>query len=158
MLVTPLGEIIIFCNNKKIEYKAVSIENDKTCIDLDGRYLITLHIEPNGKKQKISCKIKMYTPSSNDGIETGENLELKSFYKDKIKLSIGMEGDTGYLIDGIRYYDYDNNYLDDGVEYVLLEETVTDEYKFGIAWINNYTEDNDAQTWFGADPTMMTSI
>lgn len=27
MLVTPLGEIIIFYNDKKIEYKAVSIEN-----------------------------------------------------------------------------------------------------------------------------------
>lgn len=44
----------------------------------------------------------------------GERLELKSFYKDNTKLSIGMEGESGYYADGIcasYIYDYDNEYI-----------------------------------------------
>lgn len=157
MLTTPLGKIIIFYDDEEIEYTAIPIENDSNCIDLDGRYLIKLHFEPDGKKHTISCRIKEYVPSSEDYIETGENLELKSFCKDKIKLSIGMEGDSGYFPDGTRCsdYDYDNEYLDDGVTYELLEITQTHEYKFAIAWLNNCTDENDVQTWFGADPTLI---
>lgn len=39
-----------------------------------------------------------YHPSAEDEIETGEYLELKSFYDKTIKLSIGMIGQTGYWI------------------------------------------------------------
>ena len=96
-------------------------------------------------------------PNEMDNMEPGENLELKSFYNGDIKLSIGMEGESGY-IDGKRIdtsYDYDNEYMDDGVEYVILNSTKTSNYLFGIAWIINYNENNEVQTWFGADPTLM---
>ncbi len=82
---------------------------------------------------------------------------MKSFYKGHSKLSIGMEGETGYFADGTRAfdtYDYDTEYLEDGVRYVINEDTKTDRYVFGVAWIENVTDDNDVQTWFGADPTM----
>ncbi len=43
---------------------------------------------------------------------------MKSFYKDNTKLSIGMEGESGYYADGMCVsdrYDYDNEYMGDGV-------------------------------------------
>lgn len=50
MLFTPLGKIVIFCDSKKIEYSKVSIEYDKLCTDLDGRYIIKVKFNPDGKK------------------------------------------------------------------------------------------------------------
>ena len=112
---------------------------------------------PDGKIHTISCKIKGHVSSEKDGIELGERLELKSFYKDNTKLSIGMEGESGYYADGMcisDIYDYDNEYMEDGVLYMVMKETKTTKYVFGIAWIENVTTENDVQTWYGADPTL----
>ena len=38
-------------------------------------------------------------------------------------------------------YDYENDYLDNGVSYEIFDFTKTDE--------------NELQTWFGADPTIL---
>ena len=105
-----------------------------------------------------NCPIIIWsTIEKENGIESGERLELKSFYRDNTKLSIGMEGDAGYYPDGTRsldVYDYDNDYMEDGVSYLILEETKTTKYVFGVAWIEKVTAENDVQTWFGADPTL----
>ena len=130
---------------------------DKLCPDVYGRFCIKVEFVPDGERHAISCIIKSHIPSDKDGVESGERLELKSFYKGHSKLSIGMEGETGYFADGTRAfdtYDYDTEYLEDGVRYVINEDTKTDRYVFGVAWIENVTDDNDVQTWFGADPTM----
>lgn len=99
-----------------------------------------------------------YISSKEDEIESGERLELKSFYKEKSKLSIGAEGDTGYDSNGIRIasYDYDNEYLNNGLQYVILPETKTTHYTFAIAWLNATNQINEVQTWYGADPTLCT--
>ncbi len=47
----------------------------------------------------------------------------------------------------------DTEYLNNGVNYIIIGNTKTTTYVFGIAWIENVTEENDIQTWFGADPT-----
>lgn len=157
MLTTPLGDIQIYIDDKVIDYTAEKQNAiEKLCPDINGRYCIIIGFVPDGKQHTISCRIRDYVPSENDEIESGERLELKSFYKGKIKLSIGMEGEAGYLLDGTRAsesYDYDNGYLEDGVKYVIMSSTKTKEYIFGVAWIENVTDENDVQTWFGADPT-----
>lgn len=158
MLKTPLGEIIIQIDDQIISYNTIKLPLDHTCQNLDGRYCIRIPFIPNGKNHEICCYIKDYIPHDDDGLETGERLELKSFYANKCKLSIGAEGDAGY-IDGVRYsdfnYDYDNVYTDNGVKYIIFPNTITNEYVFGIAWINNVNDENDFQTWFGADPTLI---
>lgn len=154
-LKTPLGEIEIFIDNKKIEYDYKKIEINRTCENLNGRYLITIQFIPDGLEHKISCRIKNYNPSIEDEVETGEDLELKSFYYKNIKMSIGMIGDTEYYSMGERIcnsFDYNNDYLKDGVEYVILKITKTEIFDFGIAWIEGYTNENEVQTWYGADP------
>ena len=158
MLTTPLGNIEIYIDDKRIEYTEKNIGvSDKLCPDVDGRYSIEVSFIPDGGSHIISCKINEYIPSKYDGIESGERLELKSFYKDNTKLSIGMEGEAGYYSDGTRasdIYDYDNDYMEDGVSYLIMEGTNTTKYVFGVAWIDNVTADNDVQTWYGADPTL----
>ena len=157
-MITPLGDIEICIDGKSIKYTAQNMGvMDKLCPDVDGRFSIKVEFVPDGERHAISCIIKSHIPSDKDGVESGERLELKSFYKGHSKLSIGMEGETGYFADGTRAfdtYDYDTEYLEDGVRYVINEDTKTDRYVFGVAWIENVTDDNDVQTWFGADPTM----
>lgn len=159
MLVTPLGEIEILIDDKAVLYHAIECKRDKTCADLTGRYAITVELLPDGKDHEIQCHIKNHVVSDMDGIESGERLELKSFYHNSCKVSIGMEGEAGYLSDGTRAgsYDYDNEYLEDGVSYITFSDTVTKDFVFGIAWIEDVNEENDVQTWFGADPTILIS-
>ena len=73
---------------------------DRLCPDVDGRFCIKVEFVPDGERHTISCIIKSHIPSDKDGVESGEWLELKSFYKGHSKLSIGMEGETGYFADG----------------------------------------------------------
>lgn len=157
MLSTPLGDIEIYIDNEKEEYTVKNIgASERLCPDISGRFGIEILYEPDGKQHTISCRIKKYHASSRDEIEPGERLELKSFYRENTKLSIGMEGDAGYYSDGTRdsdVYDYDNDYMEDGVSYLIMEDTKTTKYVFGIAWIDNVTVENDVQTWYGADPT-----
>ena len=83
-------------DDKKIEYVERNIRiSDKLCPDVDGRYSIEVNFIPDRKFHVISCKIKDYISSKEDGIESGERLELKSFYRNNTKLSIGMEGAAG---------------------------------------------------------------
>ena len=154
MLTTPLGDIEIYIDNEKYAVKNIGA-SERLCPDVRGRFCIEISYEPDGKQHTISCKIKKYHASSRDEIEPGECLELKSFYRENTKLSIGMEG--GYYSDGTRAtntYDYDNDYMEDGVLYQIMRDTKTTKFVFGIAWIDNVTAENDVQTWYGADPTL----
>ena len=158
MLITPLGEIEINIDNIPVDYTYIELPKEPSFCDLSGRYFVKIEFSPDGENHTITCKIKNLPDDTKGYIESGENLECKSFYYKTYKMSIGMEGDTGYFSDGTRvngYYDYDTAYLDDGVEYMILQNTKTDTYVFGIAWIEDYNEDNDVQTWLGADPTLL---
>lgn len=155
MLQTPLGALDIQIDKVSINYTPLSISVHQTCKDLDGRYAIVIPFYPDQLQHTISCRIKNYKNSKNDEPEPGENLELFSFYQNGTKLSIGMVGDAG-CINGERLatYDYDTEYLADGVQYRVLPITKTTKFIFGVAWINEVTEANNIQTWFGADPTL----
>jgi len=157
MLDTPLGGLVVALDGKEIEYSYEELKKSETCGDLEGRYRIKLSFLPDEMPHLISCRIKDYTPSEQDIVESGENLELKSFFAGGIKLSLGMEGDTGYYNDGTRLetYDYDTEYFEDGVGYLILPFTKTEEYVFGVAWICGGSEKKEVQTWYGADPTLM---
>ena len=155
MIITPLGEIEIFFDGNKIVYSVSPVEVTKNCHDLVGRCCIRINIIPDGKEHIISCCIAKYSSSEKAIIESGENLELKSFYSGNSKVSLGMEADLGFINEQrITRYDYNAGYLENGVYYEILPETQTQEYVFGIAWLNTCTDENDVQTWFGADPTL----
>lgn len=149
-LTTPLGELFITIDDVLIDYDYRTVEKDSTCQDVDGRFAIIVTFVPDGKEHTIACRIKSHHPSIDDDVDTGEYLELKNFYNGTAKLSLGMTGDSGFST-----FDYENLYLDDGVAYLILPNTKTTNYVFGISWLNNSAEENEVQTWFGADPMCM---
>ena len=59
----------------------------------------------------------------------------------------------------ISDYDYDDLFEKrNGVyinAYVIIPFTKTSHFVFGVSWLNDCNSENDHQTWFGADPTIM---
>ncbi len=166
-LITPFGDIEIKIDGQLIDYDAKEGKKIETlCPDVIGRYQIRIEIPQDRKKHRISCTFLSDSEYERTP-ESGERLECNSFYNSKdIKMSIGLEGETWSVSDKIASeeygYDYDIEYLENGMSYIILETTKTTSYVFGIAWIdrvswNNSQEDEtrDVQTWFGADPTIL---
>lgn len=156
-LETPFGKVKILIDGVEITYSATKIQpNERYCPDVAGRYHISVDLTPDGKEHEIKCLIEDISYSDR-GPESGEMLECQAFYNtDNWKLSIGVECETGFLPDGRKWsdrYDYDARYLDNGMSYVILKETKTEHFKFGIAWIDSVEDDHsrDVQTWFAAD-------
>lgn len=163
---TPFGEIDILLDGQPIDY---IIQEGQTGFDLwpdvKGRYQINVKYIPDGKRHSLSCT---FSPTcayerADDG---GERLECQAFYNSqKIKMSIGVEYE---LIDNrdIRLlygYDYEAKSLESGVAVTILPETKTQDYIFGIAWIDDVrhcidkTEEEeyrDYQTYLAADPKL----
>lgn len=59
---------------------------------MDGRYYIDVDFLPDGEECIISCRIKDCDQAVKGYYETGEWLEQQGFYKDDVKLYIGVEG------------------------------------------------------------------
>ena len=161
---TPFGEIKILIDGKATSYTAEEGRKlDVLCPHVLGRYQITVPFIPDGKEHTIACVFEpvcLYEKTP----ESGERLECQSFYNDsRFKMSIGLECESRY-IDGVRAsdeYDYDADYLENGMSFLIDANTKTEQYTFGIAWIDNVgwddpIDDNgrDVETWFGADPTL----
>ena len=155
---TPMGEISILIDGFEVEYTPEKAEALKRWFpNVLGRYFIKINHIPDGKPHKISC-VFPFDESIERSPESGDHLECQAFYdKDSFKLSIGTYGETNSEF----HFDYDIEYLQNGMQYIVLPETKTQEYEFGICWIDNVdsdeydedTNDRDTQTWLGADPT-----
>lgn len=64
MLTTPLGDIEIYINDKKIEYVEKNIDiSDMSYSDINGRCAITIDFITVGKIHTIPCKIKGHVSS-----------------------------------------------------------------------------------------------
>lgn len=153
-----MGEIAILIDGSEAEYTSTKAEALKRWFpNILGRYFIKISYIPDGKPHKISCVFPLGESIENSP-EPGERLECQAFYdKNSFKLSIGLYGE----IDPETDFDYGIEYLQNGMQYIILPETKTQEYEFGICWIDNIdsdeydegTNDRDTQTWLGADPT-----
>ncbi|MFJ5770101.1 hypothetical protein [Psychrobacillus sp. NPDC093180] len=153
MLSTPLGAIKLFVNDEEVGFTAIKIDLDLHCRDVNGRYLIPYEYKNEMKSQEIKCCIPSIDVKGE--VESGERLEAISFYKNDIKLTIGVEGEfTG----NNRYIDYGGDYLSNGIQYDTYHTTLDRTFIFGVCWIQPLTEENDVQTWFGADPTLIQNL
>lgn len=157
-LLTPFGEIRILIDSEPVPYEAKEGRiPGHGCPHVLGRYQIAVHFISDGKAHTIACVFEPVCPYERSP-ESGERLECQGFYNDqRYKMSIGVECDT---LSGD--YDYDAGYLENGMAYLIDENTQTDQYTFGLAWIDNVgwndpvddENDRDVETWYGADPTL----
>ncbi|MFP7486450.1 hypothetical protein SFC65_19990 [Priestia filamentosa] len=151
MLLTPLGAIKVLVNDKEVEFTPIKLDNlDVLCPNVNARYSIQYEYKKEFKNQEIKCCIPSLDVKGE--IESGERLEAISFYKNDIKLTIGIEGE---FTDYPQNIDYGGEYLNDGIQYVVFKATADRRFNFGVCWIQPCTEENDIQTWFGADPNFM---
>jgi hypothetical protein len=149
-LITPFGSISIYINDIEMEYQAIKLENNPVLFpNIDGRYKIVVSYDSDNSENLIYCKIDdMDYSKTQGGHESGERLECQAFYENNMKLSIGIEYDIGYYStkEGIGNYDYESVYLKNGIGFRVFPSTKSQELTFGLAWINECTDDNDLQT------------
>ena len=151
MVSTPLGAVKLFVNDEEVEFTATKLNHsDPKYSEVSGRFLIPYDFKKDVKNQKIACCIPGLDVEGE--IESGEKLEAISFYKHNVKLTIGVEAE---FTDHPNYIDYSGDYLDNGVQYRTTKSTKDQRFKFGICWIQPFTDENEVQTWFGADPYLM---
>lgn len=146
-IITPLGELFIHVDGIDIMYDYQVRGKSDPCKDVEGRYLVEINFQPDGIMHHI-IECVFITPNNLEytrSYESGECLECQAFYTKKDKLSIGTHVNN----DGS---DYEVDYLNNGMAYLIFPSTKNTKYEFGISWICDYTKDNDVQTWFGADP------
>lgn len=164
-LLTPFGEIRVLIDANPVPYAVREARReDPLWPHILGRYRIAASFIPDGKEHSIACVFEADGPYERTP-ESGEGLECQGFYNGRrFKMSIALACEAG-CIDGMRTsdaYDYDAAYLDNGMAFLIGPDTKTQEYEFGIAWIDDVgwddpiDEENDreVETWYAADPTL----
>ena len=139
-LVTPLGEINIYIDNVKTDYKAEPCSCKVHSVrekPLAGSYRITISAD---NWQKIRCVAALHdTGIANTGA-SGERFLYSEFISDNVMLTIGAEDEN---------MAFDTNRLRYGIEYV--RKASINRVLFGIAWAADYEGPYDIRTQLAAD-------
>lgn len=133
MLMTPIGPIIILINDIETTYSFQPLFNLSPYFpDVSGRFSILV-----SSKEQATIRCVLHNNTIVGHPETGENLEVISFYRDDLKLSIGVTAD---------FMQQEGQIVENGIEL-----TTTSPITFVVSWIQPVTEDNDVQTFFSVD-------
>lgn len=159
---TPFGDVTVNVNRKDgsevgKDIWIVKVGNEKK-FPVDGRFLIeTLIVPEMGEEYTFTCS---FTPSidiTDEGVETGEWLELKSWYSGLFKWSIGTVDDEWLL--AVRKVNANHaEYLEHSVSITISGFTGGKPFMlpFAVAWKEtDGTSEQDVLTWLAADPSMM---
>jgi len=152
VLKTPFGNVKLRLDKKDIAYEVMDVKRDQTLYpDVDGLFLVSFNFIPDGKTHELQCVLENAQYSAYP--ETGERLEAVAFYINKGKITIGCEGDFGELSE-FSTYDFDGILLKNGIQIDTDTSTKGQKFQFGVCWLLHCTDENDVQTWYGADPTI----
>ena len=149
MLKTPFGNIRMFLDKKEVEFNFSKIQNSKSFLKTE-----TYSLKYEFKKEKVDkinkhfLKCILETNFEYEAyVETGERLEAISFEINKGKLTIvTVSGLSMVEVDG-NNNDFDVKYLKNGIEIVIFKETASQEFSFGISFLENMNLENEIQTW-----------
>ena len=149
MMKTPFGNIRMFMDKKEVEFNFSKIQNSKSFLKTET-YLLKYEFkkEKVDKINKHFLKCILETNFEYEAyVETGERLEAISFEINKGKLTIGtVSGLSMVEVDG-NNNDFDVKYLKNGIEIVIFKETASQEFSFGISFLENMNLENEIQTW-----------
>ena len=150
MLKTQFGNIVITFDGESVPFSVIPIANDHLFPDVNGAFVLKYTYVCDEKAHTLHCFLDACNMIGTP--ESGERLEAIAFYKQGGKLTIGCEGWFGYPEE--YGYDYSGSYLVNGLEITITPHTKSREFIFCIAWLDHCTDENDAQTWLAADPTI----
>lgn len=146
---TPFGTVKALWDGKEIIFESACIApNERWFPNVDQAHRITIDFEPDGKEHIL--KFVLTDCGVKGEPETGERLEAISFYPGKGKITLGCYASFGDYKD--YDFDFDGILNKDGIEISIFPTTTAKQFFFGVSWVNRRTEENDVQTWFGADP------
>jgi len=148
MLQTPIGKLIILLNGEEIDYKENFLSTEAKSFTVDKRVQIqfTGNVQlGNGDVIKFLIDMDKELVIKS-GAETGEDLQLISFYYQYAKLSIGIEE-----IKNMKYV-----YLENGIALEANVPMKIIEINAIVAWLKmNNADLEDTFTWYAADPTLL---
>lgn len=148
MLNTPFGKIKVTLDGAAVPCVVRPVENARLFPDVSGAYLLEFAFEQDGMPHELCCYLDAPAPEAEP--ESGEDLEALSFRVGTGKLTLGCVSWTGPLEEA----DYGGAYLPSGFRLLLRPDTKSGTFRFGAAWVEHCTAENDVQTWFAADPTI----
>ncbi|WP_110933549.1 hypothetical protein [Paenibacillus bouchesdurhonensis] len=190
MIIIPFGEIILKLHTysdedltEKINLKIEIVELEKEMHNffmVDRRYKVDAFVTGIAsfyQEVNIDCYFEPVIKITESSIESGECIDIKSWYCCNLKLSIGTEDQemlftrAAYELEMPRRYKsffkeqrFDNciiintpEYLDHGirVSFPDIMEVEKVKFTFGIAWLEMKDADTeDIYTWFAADPSL----
>lgn len=151
VLHTPFGDVVMQLDGISVEGKLQRTAPNPRWPEVREAYLLHYDYRSDQRAHGLTCLFQGAFQTG--GIESGERLELYSMYCGGGRLSIGVEGDFS---DRCGYgYDFLGEYCENGLSIHLLPETRDRRFSFGVAWLESCTKENDVQTWFMADPTVV---
>lgn len=162
MLDTPFGKVRVLVSDEdwwEVQADVAFFEKEiDERFPVDGRYLIEVRMVPQQAQRHIFTI--RFTPSliiSDAGVETGEHLELKSWFSGNLKLSLGT-ADEDWLR-ALRKVELSKvEYLDHGITLQIDGIPAGEEFMlpFGVAWQEMQDrEEEEHHTWFAAAPADM---
>lgn len=159
---TAFGELLIEVNDEKGEAVTADVQFIEKETDprfrIDGRLLIEITASP-GQGTELTFICRFHTPFeiTDSDVETGEHLELKSWYYDRMKWSIGTV--DGEWLTAVRQVTLEKiGYLEDGISATLSEIPSGESFMlpFAVAWKTMADpEAEEHYTWFMASPADM---
>lgn len=154
LLLTPFGPRTITLDGQPVESSPVRLDPmHPQAPDVTERFLIRVPVTLDGRPHQLTARIALSPDNLIEvGPESGERLEALAFHHAHAKLTLGLHGEVG----DSDQFDYDVSYLADGLSYEVFPDTTTSEFWFGVAWLLEPTDDNQHQTWFAADPGLIT--
>lgn len=143
-----MGDIDIIVNGTSFEYSIIKLPNAQKQFLVDKRFKIIVKKLPLSDTDiTVECKIINFKGDNVKGyVESGEGLNLVSFYRKKLKLSIGIEDQINNVYcECIEY----------GLKITVFKQSFLKQLVFGIAWLSMHDEEKEEiYTWFAADPTL----
>ena len=154
MLDTPLGIIQIKVDDVITQCDFVELCTERTgglglpLFKVSGRYKAIIKTTDFLLPFSCTCEFSAHPEYDDTNVEPGEQLVLKSWYRDNLKISIGTEddenNDKGFSVEC----------LDDGLRIIANRTYKMNELVFCVAWTYlSDVEKEDIYTWFAADPS-----
>ena len=136
----PFGELIVEVKDEKmamVEAHIHLIEKEiESRFPVDGRLLIEVTLLPQEERElSFTCRFQPSLKITDSFVETGEFLELKSWYHDDFKWSIGAVDEDWFL--WLRKADLRRvEYLENGISLKIggLAKNKPFMLPFGVAW------------------------
>ena len=157
---TPFGQLHILVSDEdwreiKSEVRVIEKESEER-FPVDGRWLIEVRVTPPQIQRHIFTI--RFTPSrtiTDACVETGEYLELKSWFSGNFKWSLGaVDEDWLRALRNVKLTKVE--YLDHGITLRIDGIPAGEEFMlpFGVAWRDS-DDSEEANTWFAAAPADM---